>query len=292
MKMIDYQFEWFESNKRNTPLYLSIDQSGKMHLGTALRQVLPSHIRLGFDTKRKVLAIADGNGAGIRCPRAGVLTVHALSSLIVSAGLKLPIRFHMTLDPSTGFYLGKILPRRQRNSNTKLPQYDIDELLRLYGHVIDQAVYKYAKTMPAAERRAFAVEAFCEAARAYREQYGEMEPYFAKQVRDRLITENKQFTAAAQARSLEQPLRQEDSSFCLYDAIEGDGASGILYVEDRIMLEQFLRTLSPVEQQLCELLRDGSTIEEIKSKFHMDDEDIQNMSLAIGEKRRAFYAVA
>ena len=46
---------------------------GKLRLGKTLCNVLPPYIRVGFDSKFKILAIADGHGTGIGRPHCGIM---------------------------------------------------------------------------------------------------------------------------------------------------------------------------------------------------------------------------
>lgn len=69
----DYNFLWFKKEDRRCSLRDSVSLDGKLYLGRGLRAVLPRYIRLGFDERRKVLAIAVGRVEDIELPRCGVL---------------------------------------------------------------------------------------------------------------------------------------------------------------------------------------------------------------------------
>ena len=65
MKTEKLNFQWFEKEDRRKPLRASLGRDGKLRLGEELRKNLPATIRIGFDTKKRILAIADGHGSGI-----------------------------------------------------------------------------------------------------------------------------------------------------------------------------------------------------------------------------------
>lgn len=110
MKQKNYDFHWFEKEDRRRALRASVGKDGKLRLGRALKAVLPQFIRIGFDAKACVLAIADGGGEGINCPDCGVLNAQSLSEQIVSTGLQLPVSFRVVKDVYTGYFLGEVIP--------------------------------------------------------------------------------------------------------------------------------------------------------------------------------------
>lgn len=165
MKRKKYDFYWFEKEERRSMLRASVGKDEKLRLGRALKAALPQFIRIGFDTKACVLAIADGGGEGINCPACGVLNAQSLSERIVSTGLRLPVSFRIVKDAYTGFFLGEVIPHQRTVNGQK--QYDTAQLLVIYRHLVDDAVCQMAKSTPRAERRAIAEETFCAAVRDY-----------------------------------------------------------------------------------------------------------------------------
>lgn len=293
MKISKYHFQWFEKEDRRKSLRASVSKDGKLRLGKSLREKLPPYIQIGFDPKFKILAIADGHGAGIDRPHCGVLTAQTLSSQIASTGLHLPISFLLVRDECTGYFLGRVLPRRRKAEDSAHREYDADQLLILYQHVIDNAVNQLSKSTPIAERKAYALEAFYEAVRSYRPGYGDFEAYLEEQVQNKLISENRQYTAAFGQRSLDQPLSgDEDGGFCLYDTVSASTSGGIDQLEERIMAEQFLDSLSGKEQKLSRMLWDGYSLAQISEELDMTEAELVAMGKEIGQKRRQFYAVA
>lgn len=283
-------FLWFRDKEdRRRALRVSVGLDGKLRLGKPLRQLLPAYILVGFDPRAKALAIADGHGAGIGWPKCGTLTLQALSAQISSTGLRLPVSFHLTRDEQTGYFLGRVIPRRLKGGEAG-GQYDMEQLMVLYQHILEKAVHSQAKSMPLSERRACAMEAFCCAAQSYRPSYGDLDGYLAEQVQKKLLQENRPYVAAYRDRSLDQPLRQEEGeSFCLYDTSSAACAGGIDELEDRIMLEQFLESLSHQERTLFQLLRQGDSLAAIAGELGTSESDLVRLARQIGRKRRSFY---
>lgn len=140
-----YNFKWFEKEDNRRALRASISTDGKLRLGKPLCNVLPPYIRVGFDSKFKILAIADGHGTGIGRPHCGIMSAQALSAQIASTGLRFPLSFRLSRDERTGYFLGRIIPRRRLDKNSAQPQYDPEQLLILYQHLVDQMVSQLAK---------------------------------------------------------------------------------------------------------------------------------------------------
>lgn len=293
MKIPKYNFQWFEKEDRRKSLRASVGRDGKLRFGKSLCKVLPPYIQIGFDSKFKILAIADGHGAGIDRPQCGVLTAQKLSAQIASTGLRLPISFLLVQDEYTGYFLGRVFPRRRKAEGSLLKEYDPDQMLILYRHVVDNAVCQLSKSTPFADRKACALEAFYEAVRSYCPGYGDMEAYLEDKVQSKLISENKQYAAAFYQKSLDQPLTGDaDDSFCLYDTAAVSTSGGIDQLEERIMAEQFLDSLSGREQKLFRMLQEGYSLIQISEALGMSETELVAMGREIGQKRRNFYDVA
>ena len=293
MKVPKYEFQWFEREDGRRRFRASVGQDGKLRLGQVLRQALPPAIRLGFDARQKVLAIAAGRDGGIPLPRYGVLPARTLSARIASTGLRLPLSFLFERDEVTGYFLGRVLPRRRKTAEVPQGSYDAEQLLILYRHVVDTAAGSLAKSTPPAERRACALEAFHAAVQDYRPGYGDWETYLEASIRDRLLAENRQYTSTYFHRSLDSPLAGgEEEGFCLYDTLEASGDGGIGRLEDRIAAEQFLESLSPQERTLARMLLDGCPLERIAAVLRLPEAQLVAMGREIGQKRRRFYEMA
>ena len=284
MKTEKLNFQWFEKEDRRKPLRASLGRDGKLRLGEELRKRLPPTIRLGFDIKNRILAIGDGYGKGIDWPKTGHINAQALCNEICSTGIKLPVIFTFAKDSSTGFFLGRISPNLE-------PQCaDVEQLLALYQPVINAVIYQGYRSIPIAERRDCAPEAFCQAVQEYDAGCGDFWFFAEKQMKDRLFNENKKYSSDFMNRSLDAELKNDGEHFTLYDVISDTSSGGISQVEAKIMHQQFLNSLSSAEQKLYAMMKEGCYIEQIAMELSIDEDAVICLGRQIGEKRKAFYA--
>lgn len=284
MKTEKLNFQWFEKEDRRKPLRASLGRDGKLRLGEELRKKLPQTIRLGFDTKNRILAIADGHGHGIDWPKSGSLNATALCAEIHSTGIKLPVVFAFERDSATGFFLGRILPNLEPGSA------DMEQLMALYQPIMHTIIYQGYRTIPIAERRAYAAEAFCRAVQEYTPGCGEFWDFAEKQIKERLAVENKRYAEDYMARSLDAKQKFDRGDFTLHDVIADPLSGGICQIEAKIMQQQFLDSLSTLERKLYALIRQGCYVEQIAMELSMDEEAVISLGRQIGQKRKAFYA--
>ena len=134
MKTENYHFQWFEKEDARKTLRVSISKDGKMRLGRGLREQLPPHIRVGFDTKNRVPAIAKGANTDIPWPKMGVFNMRALAAQIISIGLNLPISFQMANQLNEHCFYGKVIPRKHKQfcDNSQNSACDIEQLMILF----------------------------------------------------------------------------------------------------------------------------------------------------------------
>lgn len=285
MKTEKFNFQWFEKEDRRKPLRATLGRDGKLRLGEELRRKLPEAIFLGFDVKKRTLAIADGHGAGIALPKSGSLNARALCTQVRSTGLKLPTIFEFEKDAESGFFLGRILP------NLKPEDADMEQLLALYQPIVDAVVYQGNRSTPAEERRAYAVEEFFQAVKEYEPGCGEFADFAERQMRDRLAMENKKYTASFRNRSMDTDQSAGDAYVSLHKQITDNTSGGIYQAEARIMHKQFLDTLSDTERKLYKLMQEGCYVAQIAMELSMDEEAVILLGRQIGQKRKEFYAV-
>lgn len=291
MKTTQYDFQWFEKEDGRRQLYASVDRNGWLFLGKALRKLLPQTVRLGFDPKTKTLAIADGHGEGCRWQKSGKLRAQTLSTKIASLGLSLPVAFLFQRDEASGYYIGRIAPDLRRTK--AMGKRDDEELLILYQHIVDKAVFQLAKSTPPKERRIIAKDALLLALRVYAAGCGDVEEYLEQCVRKRLMEENKIYAYAFTEKSADQPFaRDGDNPFCLLDTETFSSDGGLDDAEERIMQEQFFAELSERELRVCHMLRAGATLSTIAEELHCDVEEVEMIGVEIARKRRDFYDVA
>lgn len=147
-----------------------------------------------------------------------------------------------------------------------------------------------AKSTPRSERRSVAEEAFCAAVRDYHAGCGDLETYLAHQIHCKLVQENKQYTVTYRQKSLDQSLvGEEGNNFCLYDTVDMANAGGIDAVEEKIMAEEFQRSLSTSEQTMLQMLQDGNCIPKIAEEMQITEQELLQMGQEIRQKRLKFY---
>lgn len=291
MKTGNYNFQCYEKEDARKILRASIGKDGKMYLGQGMRELLPSYIKMGFDEKNRVLAIARGCGTDIVLPKAGVFNMRTLAEHTAAIGLELPVSFQMSANP-TNVFVGETIPRRKRHRSNSMWQWDrnFEQFLIIYQPLLDSLVYKFAKSTPLSERKSCAGETLFKALNDYTPTVGDLGKYLEKSVHGALMEQNKLYVQTYRDRSLDAPLSDDDNDkFCLYDVIEVSSSGGIDEIECRIMDEQFVDCLSMEEKKLLEMLRSGFQVSEIAMQFGMDEEKVQSVGEAIGRKRIAFY---
>jgi len=285
MKTTKFNFQWLEKEDRRKPLRATLGRDGKLRLGEELRKKLPAAIRLGFDSKNRTLAIADGDGADIEWPKSGAVNAKALCTLVCSTGLKLPVVFELEKDVKSGLFLGKILP------GLKPEKADMEQLLALYQPLLDAVVYQGNRSTPAEERRGYAVEAFCQAVKEYEPSCGEFAGFAEKRMRERLARENKKYAAEFWNRSMDTVQNVDGARASLHDQIADKTSGGIRQAEAKIMYGQFLDTLSVSERKLYQLMQEGCYVAQIAMELSMDEDAVIQLGRQIGQKRKAFYTV-
>lgn len=116
--------------------------------------------------------------------------------------------------------------------------------------VVNAVIYQGYRSIPIAERRAYATEAFCQAVREYDIGCGDFWVFAERQMKDRLFSENKKYSADFMNRSLDADLKNDGENFTLRDIISDTSSGGISQIEAKIMHQQFLGSLSAAEQKL------------------------------------------
>ena len=91
-------------------------------------------------------------------------------------------------------------------------------------------------------------------------------------------------------RSLDDEQKTEDGSVVLHNIISDSRSGGIHQIEEKIMHQQFMESLSDVEQKLYALIKQGYYVEQIAMELSMDEEEIIIIGRQIGKKRKAFYS--
>ncbi len=274
---------WFDDDGMNRPLRASIGRDEKLYLGTVLSKALPADIRLGFDEEEKTVLIANGHGRGRPLPKAGALKVPALCKALHKAGLTLPLSFVFEKDETMDLFVGRVVVEWDKQKG-----YDMERMLCVYRYLIEQAVQKHARSMPREERRADAIEAFCNAVRAYEPKQGDIKEYLEKQLYIKLAQKNRQYTRSWNQAYLDAPL-QAGTSFTLGDIIAHPALDGIAQVEERLTEESYFATLSAQESRLVKLLACGWKVPQIARELDVTEEEVIELAGLIGRKKKEYF---
>ena len=72
---------------------------------------------------------------------------------------------------------------------------------------------------------------------------------------------------------------EEGNNFCLYDTVDTAVTGGIDAVEEKVMAEQFQKSLSMSEQTMLQMLQNGSSIPQIMVEMQISEQDLLQMVL-------------
>ncbi|MDE6282051.1 MAG: hypothetical protein K2M15_09780, partial [Oscillospiraceae bacterium] len=222
------------------------------------------------------------------CPACGVLTAQALCTQLANIGLRPPVYFHLTRDEHTGYLLGRIVLHRKIDSAGR-QVFDTEQLLIRFRSILDNAIHLMAKSTPLADRKSAAVEALCAAAQDYEPGCRDLETYLEGRVKLALRTENRQYAESFSQRSLDQPFSaNEEDGFCLYDTIADASSDWTDILDGQLDTERFCGSLTPDQQILIQMLRDGFKISEITDILDISEQDLRLMACEIARQRLKF----
>lgn len=260
MRTVKFHFQWFENDRRPRVLRASVNKESKLYLNAELKKVLPSDIRVGFDSKYRILAIADGQGRGRRLPSSPVMYVDGLANQLYQLDISLPVGFLMQYDEIQRCWIGVMEPIRANDLDPERDDcyLDVERLLQSHRFLIDNIAYQVAKTTPLEERRAAAATAFYQAAIEYRPECGDLTEYLSRRVREQLIEYNKQFTAVAKneiaSMDADFPGCENKGNHFGMHHTTADRIDEIEQGLDRMMEEQFEYLLLPQEKSFTQWL--------------------------------------
>ncbi len=276
------RIEWFDQEFTENKLTITIESNGKLRLSKGFLTELPKSIAFGFDKPTRTMFVKEVKGNKGYHPRI-VMPVKELPTAIKECGLKLPVRFQFSKDLENNYWVGKILLVKNIHG------FDMEQLFVAFEPLINSLVHKLGKSIPKEERRSIVAESICRAAKEYGNIYGDLYRYIKMYVEDDLIRENKYYARQTNEISLDKqvPL-QRGGFYSLHDRISGNN-SDHEELENKIMNENFLNTLSKIEQIILQMSSQSCPVPQICEKTNLSPEEIIAIAEKIGKKQKAFY---
>lgn len=268
---------WYDQQSNDKRPTATVYSNGKLGINSALWDLLPSDIRIGFDLASRTLVIAKGTRK--KCK---LSIIPKLLNDIKSTGLKLPVLFEFSADPVDGQWYGRVALRRKKS------KYDVEQLIALFSPIADEYYRKNSKSTPKNERPAIIYWAFTEIANDYKPSFGDMVEYVNERLPSLLKLANKQFFQYYADCSLDAALSKEsDDGFNLYSIISSSGQEN--ETENAVLEKQFLDNLPLKEKWVIKMLKDGYSIPGISESLGISVEEIFTIADSVRKKRDDFY---
>lgn len=279
MKLNTQKIIWFEKPNKKERLTATLCKNKKLLVNAALFNVLPENIKFGFDVSSRTLVIVESDNSKNKKFKNG--TVYGLVDKITEIGMKLPVCFEFGFEEENNLWVGKVILRKKNK------EYDMEQLLVLFKPTMDRLFARMGKTTPKEDRRQIINLALCEAAKEYTPAYGDFEKFIENYVKKYLILNNHRYVLRSREGSMDRTLT-DDAKFNLY-SVKGLIDSGYVQAENRIVEEQFEKSLTRDEREVYLSLGNGMSIAEIVDKLKISEEKITLIANMVAVKRRKFF---
>lgn len=276
------KIEWFEPEIIEDRYTVTVESTGQLRLSKELLSLLPKSIVFGFDKCTRTMFIRECIGNSGYKPKT-TMQVRELPTAIKEIGLKLPIRFRFARTSENKFWIGNILIIKTKNG------FDLEQLFIVFEPLANRLVHKLGKSIPKEERRSIITLAFCEALNEYKNIYGNLGRFIKTFTENSLIKENKYYAKHYDDTSLDKHIATKQGNFfSLHDCIASK-KNAYEEMEEKMLSEQFMKTLTMQEQKVMSLFSQGYTVHEISSILKISFEEVQFIGSSIGAKRREYY---
>ena len=179
---------------------------------------------------------------------------------------------------------GHIIPNPRKPEIAMHTQNDVNIVLG-HKHLIEKAVYRYAKTTPMEERRATAYTALLEGFRAHTPIDGPLDEYLFEQIKTKLIEHNKQHVKHSPYHT-----HSIDASPNTKRLLQQDTHDEVRAVESELDMEIFeKRYLDMRESKIFKMLRNNHSIAEILHITCITEQELNEICQSIGTRWTAFY---
>ena len=277
------KIEWFTPEFTEDKLTVTIESNGKLRVSKGFISRLPKSVAFGFNKSTRTMFIRELEGAKGYRPRA-IMPVKELPTAIKECGLKLPIRFQISKDIESNYWVGEILLIKDVRG------FDIEQLFIIYEPLINHLVHRLGKSIPKEERRSVTAESFCRAAKEYRNIYGNLRRFIKMYLENDLIKENKYYVKQSKEISMDKEYTTvKGGTYSLYDRI-ADNNTDFEKSENRIMEEDFFNTLNKTEKTILQMLLEKRPMLELCDNTKMSTDEIIAIGKRINRKKEAFWA--
>ncbi len=276
------KIEWFKPEFTENKLTVTMESSGKLRLSKGFLSILPKSIEFGFDKPTRTMFIKGCKGNKGYHTRT-VMSVKELPTAIKECGLKLPVRFQFIKDEENDYWVGEILLVKD------IRGFDMEQLFVVYEPLVNSLVHRLGKSIPKEERRSVTAESFCQAAKEYRNIYGNLHRFIKMYLENDLIKENKYYARQSNEISMDKEYTTKRGGvYSLHDRI-ADNNSDYEEVENRIMDEAFFNTLTKNEKIILQMSLEKRHLPEICDVTNLSPDEILAIGKKINRKKKAFF---
>ena len=245
----------------------------KLRLNTALFNMLPEYIRIGFDIEKRSLHIIGGEKGNGSIRKRKTINMYSLAIQLIKEGLILPVNFNFTWSADARWIGNAYINRKHKDFAA--------QLILLKKPMIKMIVYTKAKSMPCEDRWQIANIALLETARICHPAYIDFDDFAKWLIIKRLKEENRGY--AKQNGTISFDASGKNSSGderTLHDKIKGKSDVG-KEAEDRWIRRNF----KELSDKFMKMLLRGDKLPQIADALGISEEAVYRLAEMIGEMR-------
>jgi len=250
-----------------------------------MKSKLLNKIRIGFLSEECALLVLANAETGVELPKTGMKKVADIARAVCRLGVQLPVHF-LFEEEGRVMWRGHIIPNPRKPETATHTHGDVNIILG-HKHLIEKAVYRYAKTTPIEERHATAYTALFEGFRAHTPIDGPLDTYLFEQIKTKLIKENKQHV-----RHNPYHTQSIDAMHNIKKLLQQDTQDEVFAVESEIDMAIFeKRYLNIRERKIFKMLRNNHSVAEILHATGIIEQELNEICQSIGTRWTKFYQV-
>ena len=277
------QILWHEPERRYSKPCATLKPDGTLCFGEHMKSKLSNKVRIGFLSEECALFVLANADTGAELPKNGMKKVADIARAVCRLDIQLPAHF-LFEEETKNMWRGHIIPNPRKPEMEIHTQNDINIVLG-HKHLIEKAVYRYAKTTPMEERRATAYTALFEGFRTHTSIDGPLNEYLFEQIKTKLIEHNKQYV-----RHNPYHTHSIDANPGTEKLLQQHPHDEMLTVESEIDIAIFeKRHLDMRERKIFKMLRDNQSVAEILHVTRITEQELNEICQSIGMRWTAFY---